>query len=251
MNLKKLVIFIYILPSLIFGSVSFDGADDYLDCGTGLVLDKTNMASTAWVNPVFDTEPFPRATIFSYYSDSLGIQYEMYLDDGTPYGSVIVLTCDLLDSGGSLNTTSMDYGDATGWKHVACVWDGTNLTPYVDASAGTPVAISDSAETSEGLLTIGAQSGPLYFFQGEISDVNFYVRKLDLSDIETLFYSRMRGDVVPTQSRTGHWPLDDYANGTTVNTSTFLNRADPGNPNCSGSASGAGGTAYADFIRYR
>ena len=250
MNLKKLIVFIFIVPSLLFGSVYFDGSDDYLDCGSGINLDKTSMSVTAWVNPTFETEPFPRATIFSYYSDANGVQFEMYLDDGSFMGSYILLGCDLLDSSGSYNTVLMDYGDATGWRHVGCLWDGSNLTPYVDTLAGTPVSVSDSAQVDNGTLTIGAQSGPLYLFYGEITDINYYTRKLSQSEIDTLFYSRMRGTVVPTQSREGYWPLDDYENGTAVNTNSFLNRATPGTGNCSGSASGAGGTAYADFIRY-
>lgn len=252
MNLKRFLIFVFILPSLSFGSVSFDGSDDYLDCGAGLVLDKTNMSVTAWVNPAADTEPFPRSTIFSHYADAGYVNLEMYLDDGTVFGSFIVLVCDVYDAAGAYQTVSMDYGDATGWKYVACVYDGDQLTPYVDALAGTPLSISDGLDNNSGTLTVGAQFGPLYFFQGEITDINYYAgRKLNLSEIETLVYSRTRGDIIPTNERVGHWPFDDLFNNTAVNTSTFLNRASPGTNNCSGSASGAGGTAYADFIRYR
>lgn len=250
-NLKNTLLFSFFIPSFLFGSVTFDGTDDYLDCSSDLPLDKSAMTVTAWVNPTVDLEPFPRATIFSHYADAVGVNLEMYLDDGALFGSSIILVCYVLDSGGIAQTSYMDYGDASGWKNVACVWNGSELTPYVDTVEGTPTPISDAPDTNPGTLTMGAQFGPLYLFYGDITDVNYYIRSLSLSEIETLYYSRMRGDVVPTDSRYGHWPLDDLADGTVVNTSTFLNRAVPGSNNCSGSGSGAGGKAYADFIRYR
>jgi len=233
------------------GSVQFDGTDDYLTCGTGLALEKNDMSLTAWVNSTFDSDPFVRGTIFSNFTDAGIINLEMYLDDGSPIGAYIVLGCDLLDGGGVLNTITMDFGDSTGWKHVACIWDGTDLTPYVDGQAGTPLTIGMAADTTSGNTSIAATFGPTFFFEGEISDVNYYRRVLSVSEIETLYLSRMRSYVIPTTSQGGYWPLDDMVDGTTVGTGTFLNRVAPGTNNCVGSGASAGGTAYADFIRYK
>lgn len=250
MNLKKILILIFLIPIHLFASVDFDSVNDYLDCSTGLTLEKNDMSLTSWVLPVLDSEPYPRGTIVSHVSDGGGFNLEMYLDDGSASGSIIILSCDLMDSGGTVFTASVDFGDVA-WKHVACIWDGTDLTPYVAGQPGTPWTIGSAADINDGKLYIGSQDGAVSFFHGQISDVSYYRRVLSVSEIETMAYSRMRGDVIPSNLRDGYWPLDDLHDGTTVHTSIFLNRASPGTNNCVGSGVNAGGTAYADILRYK
>jgi Concanavalin A-like lectin/glucanases superfamily len=74
------------------------------------------------------------------------------------------------------------YGDTTTWHHVAFVYDGTNITPYLDGVAGTPVASAATLTTSTTSVRIWA-GGP---HPGVFADAVFVGRALSAGEIQGL-----------------------------------------------------------------
>ncbi len=87
------------------------------------------------------------------------------------------------------------------------------------------------------------------YYKGEISDGVFVDGVATTSDIETMAFSRMRNYVYPTDSypkKLVYFPLDDYPEGTSLTSKTFIDRTGNGN-SCTATS---GGTARADILRY-
>lgn len=76
----------------------------------------------------------------------------------------------------------------TEWHHIVFVYDGTNIVPYLDGVAGTPVASNGtSTGTSYGnAIKIGDAAGSLYW-SGYQDDIAFFNRALTAAEVLQLY----------------------------------------------------------------
>ena len=83
--------------------------------------------------------------------------------------------------------TSDSYADGS-WHHVVGVFDGADLSLYVDASlAGSGSAGGAVPATNASPLTIGSFSGLTGHFTGELDQVRLYDQALSTSEVVDLF----------------------------------------------------------------
>jgi Concanavalin A-like lectin/glucanases superfamily/Bacterial Ig domain/FG-GAP-like repeat/Regulator of chromosome condensation (RCC1) repeat/Immunoglobulin domain/IPT/TIG domain len=91
---------------------------------------------------------------------------------------------------------------ATGlWYHIAMVYDGTNITGFVNGTSDGTQAASGTVRASDDPLKIGtyAPANPpstTSFFAGRIDEVSFYNRALSASEIQSIYNASSAGKCV-------------------------------------------------------
>ena len=162
-------------------ALTFDGADDYVNCGTDASLGPTNELSIElWVklNDVISSQylinrGYGNGYSIYYKNDVSGFWFA--IDDGAA-GNRDILS-------GNLGYTTSD------WYHVVGTWNGTNLKIYVNG-------ISYGTETGTNLL---GSSGTFYIcsyfgtptifpFNGTIDEVRIYDRALGAEEIALHYF---------------------------------------------------------------
>lgn len=98
-------------------ALSFDGVNDYVDCGNRTNLDLTEAVSLeAWVNP--GALPAAEPMIVGKYYDSYGLTY--YKDGNLWF---------YISGGGNHLSGRLEIGV---WSHVVATFDGTTMTLYIN-----------------------------------------------------------------------------------------------------------------------
>jgi len=151
-----------------YGSaLSFDGADDYVDAGSGGSLDITGSVTvSAWVKT---STTGTYQTIASKASWSLGgNQYLLYVHNGQAR---------FTGTNGSSEFNAVKNGvTANEWHHVAGTYENNTFRVYVDGIPGTSSVLTGTKSTTTQHFSIGASrvSSPIGFFPGIIDDVRVY-----------------------------------------------------------------------------
>jgi hypothetical protein len=73
------------------------------------------------------------------------------------------------------------------WTHVAGVYDGANMTVYVNGAAAGTVAHTGAIPTNALTLRVGADSSGASLFSGLIDEARVYSRALSAADIQALY----------------------------------------------------------------
>jgi len=168
----------------ILGSaLSFDGVDDYVDCGSGDALNiQGPLTISAWINPstgMTGSAYYDIVVKNSIYSSGYGIEI---------YG--IFNKVEFWTRGVSLKyATSWQYGSLDNiignWYHLVGVYDGTNSWLYINGVAtGGGLAGVNPGDTAAQHLRIGR--GGTYF-HGLIDEVQIYSQALSTSKIQQLY----------------------------------------------------------------
>jgi hypothetical protein len=122
-----------------------------------------NLTIEMWINPDADTTAYPLVNHNQYV---VGIEQQ-------------ALYCQFGDQYVHANThIAVDT-----WTHVACTYDGTTVTAYLDGNVSA-CWISPMPHTIANTNTTGTQIGVNY--SGAIDDVHVYARTLDSSQIQAL-----------------------------------------------------------------
>lgn len=257
MSRKILALFLALLiPSNFYGSVDFDGTDDYLDCGT-FAIPSGSGTLAAWIK--IDSA----ATVQLMHVISLGSSdvpiFQLSVDAAVSAPTKFATFCSIYlpESGGS-KTVLADCASAQcinpgQWHHIACVVDGESsftVTPYIDGVAYSN-AVSEGLPTGEehNLLFSNDVFVSAAYYDGETADGIYIDGIPTTNDMETIAFSRMRNYVYPTNANSRKqffYPLDDFPDGTSVGGRTFIDRTGLGN-SCTAAT---GGTARADILRY-
>lgn len=168
---------------------SFDGVDDYIDCGD--FIDYSNgFTLSSWINP--DT----------YGTSNYGRIADKTINTGTSTGFFLymptapTLQFTVNNTGGiTASANSTPYGS---WTHVVAQVDSSgNCKIYINGVlnvSGTTGAPSGITATTP--LTIGNRSGAIdRAFDGLIQNVRIYNRALSQEEI-TILYDLERGDTI-------------------------------------------------------
>jgi len=190
-------------------ALSFDGVDDYVDCGNGASLNPTDEVTViAWLNPNFSADTFYGIVSkfggmppgWQFYWNSAQYLY-FYANDGVAATSV---------------TNVLANGV---WQHVAVTLksDSTSKSKiYVNAVDKTNSVSSRTLQANDVNLVIGAQSGNKNDpFNGLIDEVFVYDRALTSLEI-TEHYNGIYSDETDL---VGHWKFGEGTGTTTVDSS--------------------------------
>ncbi len=188
-------------PGLIGQSVRFDGADDYIDVGSGASFHNFSQPATvsAWVKTSGDT----CQTIWSFNDGSADQDNILAIFIGNACTGL--LTNELVTASriSDANTTYiLGYTTATRtelvdnqWHHVALTFDGSAVAIYIDGSSRTVTVGAGLNNGSYGGLTtvtelsIGARDSgnPGAFFNGALDELRIYNRALSAAEIAVLY----------------------------------------------------------------
>lgn len=256
MNRKVLAFLMaFIIPSNFYGSVDFDGTDDYFDCGTFAAPSSAGMLA-AWIK-IDASATVQTMLVISLGSSDVGI-FQLGVAQAVAAPTKFATYCNayLPESGGNKDVTadcaSAQCISAGQWYHIACVDDvnTASLIPYIDGVAYTAAtAEGPEAGVSHNLTIANDVFLGFPYYKGEIADAIYVDGAPTVSDIQIIALSRMRNYVFPTDSASKkqfYFPLDDFPDGASVSSRTFIDRTGLGN-SCTGST---GGTARADILRY-
>jgi hypothetical protein len=160
-------------------ALSFDGVDDYVDCGEAVDNSITTaLTIEVWLN--YNT-PAQRGGILSNdipFLSKKGFNLGLW-DDGKIYWDV--------GNGTALGRTSYAMPDS-GWHHVVGTWDGSTVTLYVDGASVGTASLSGSYAGPNQRLWIGKcnnVSHPThnYPFNGLIDEVRIWSSALTAAQL--------------------------------------------------------------------
>ncbi|MEP6620927.1 MAG: LamG-like jellyroll fold domain-containing protein [bacterium] len=118
------------------------------------------------------------------------------------------------------------------WTHLACTWDGTTATVFVNASASTTAGTAAPAATFAAGYVLGGAAG----FSGDLCELRFWKRVLDQAQV----LARMCVTVTSSDSGwsdlVGYWRFVEPADDTRL--TTFANSSSVGAP-ANGTLNGA------------
>lgn len=153
------------------GALSFDGVDDYIDCGNGVCFDLTNaLTVSAWISA--SASDLSEQSIVSKGDTAWRIERNGLTDTGE-------FACTGLDAPAEslLGPTEIPPGE---WHHMAGVYDGERMYLYVDG-------VLDASQEAQGFINVN--SDPVLIgclWKGMIDDVRIYSQGLNASEIHDL-----------------------------------------------------------------
>jgi len=148
------------------GALSFDGGNDYIDCGSDSSLDVAgDVTVTAWLC-ARDFGTAPDIVTKGTYDQS----YSLWLNWHRRV--VFATNSDWLTSSSRLEPDT--------WYHVAATRDGNTRTIYIDGLQDASDTYSSAIGTTSSPLTISSSA---YTFDGVIDDVHIYNRALSADEI--------------------------------------------------------------------
>jgi hypothetical protein len=161
---------------------SFDGVDDYIDCGNDVSLDITDAITIeAWVKlNVIDT-----LMMFAGRDDGTNRNYYVVVDTDNR----IDFTTWRNDTARVLHSDTVIT--AGQWYHVVATYNGINQITYLDGSQDcTPVTVTGNIDNDDVSFTIGArENGADRLFNGLIDEVRIYNRALSPLEVQHNYLS--------------------------------------------------------------
>jgi len=167
--------------------LSFDGVNDYVDCGEGsgnFDFGSGDFSISLWANLTTHSETSGLITkVEGNYWYGTGFSIATPESPYSPYFRVV----------GTLSSMYINtgLGDSYGWSHIVCMREGDTFTVYINGTvAGTnTVAVGDI--NNDSALTIG--KGNQGYYNGLIDEVRIYNRAITADEIKAL-YDHPAGD---------------------------------------------------------
>jgi len=146
--------------------ISFDGTDDYINCGTGssISLNGTAITVEAWIKPT--SMGADNGVIVKTSSDSWNDGYGLYVDNDNRVKFFI-----------NHYSNNVAFASLTAdgqWHHVAGTYDGSTIRIFVDGVEGTSDSYSSSIVNSSNNLEIGRGFNNSWNYQGSIDQVRIW-----------------------------------------------------------------------------
>ena len=153
-------------------ALKFDGSDDGINSS---ILNFQNFTLAAWVKP--GAQSGERAIVGKYYVVYLETYEGVTLcgyGDGSGWASYFVST----------NSYNQDQ-----WNYMACTYNGTQYTIYLNGVANSVEASSGGSNSYPIYLATGPPAG--YEFNGSLDEVMIFNRSLSLEELDALYSSQI------------------------------------------------------------
>ena len=165
------------------GALSFDGVDDYVDCGNDESLDITDeITVSAWVY----SDDFHQHGMV-VVKNPVNSVWEFFFE-ASPTGEG---QSGLKWRGDSLIGIVANKPSDSQWHHILATQDGTLAKIYIDgieSASGTISALGSSSGTVNiGRFDSGVPTSWIYYFNGKIDDVRIYDKALSAEEIRRLY----------------------------------------------------------------
>jgi len=157
-------------------ALSFDGSDDYVDCGNNTSLDVTTAITIeAWVKAPSAGQTNGDALVWKK-----GAYLIQYWNNRVNAG--VYTTAD--GWGGSSWLSTKTIFDNT-WHHVALTYDGSTMLLYIDGALDTSKTLTTGGNivTNANDLYFGCRTPTTYLFNGAIDEVRIWDEALSASQL--------------------------------------------------------------------
>jgi len=166
-------------------ALSFDGTDDYVDCGNDSIYnfnDSNAFTISFWMKP--DDLSEMQSLVGKWGGSWVTSPYQIAIDNesqvrvnigggGTAYGSVYI------------PANSLSTGN---WHHIVATYDGSTLRCYLNSKEMHSEEFNLTLPSNTASLTIGVHGNATkYYFDGVIDKVKIYSRALDQNAINSLY----------------------------------------------------------------
>jgi len=164
---------------------SFDGTDDYINCGRDSNLDVANLTVEAWIYLELAPTGGQGRTIVSKYDREYELhiilvsgEYRLclYLGDGTNY--------DNYDSGFNISLNT--------WYYAAAVADGANVRLYINGALVKTLSQLKAIGVRDTDLIVGKRSPSGEVYGGIIGEVSIHNRALTPIEIQHRYLATKR-----------------------------------------------------------
>lgn len=167
---------------------SFDGVNDYATApnSASLNISGTNITVVAWVK-ITPTDTYQQFVVKGTNTAAPFNAWHIYGQHLTattwrPHWQITDEN-DVRTSASSVD--AVNYGD---WVHVAGVYDGLQMTLYVNSSQGEGTDVTGNLKQYTQPLLLGARGLYQEFMEGLLDDVRIYNRALEASEIASIWY---------------------------------------------------------------
>ncbi len=183
--------------------LTFDGKDDFIDCGSGINLTNTNFTIEFWAK---------RKRAGKWHI--VAFQGELKNNHGLHIGFRSENLFTLAFFGNDLNTGKYTDSD---WHHWSCVYDRDRNQQIVYRD-GIEVKNRQAQATYQGTgsFYIGSLQGTELFFEGQLADLRIWKEVRTPQEIQDGMNSRLIGN---ESGLMAYWPFDE-SEGTTVKDKT-------------------------------
>ncbi len=193
---QKIVSVFAICPS--GSALEFDGINDYVRVNDSPTLD--GMSELTIVSWIYLSSTNKGGTIIKKTPN-----YQIAVADSTRKLRVGIHNgFNWIGFSGSWLDTGLIVSAGT-WHHVAMVWNGSTLTPYLDAVDGISFMGSGSINDNSSAVLIGLDNEADYF-NGTIDEVAIYDKALSAEEIQALMHSRPDTD---EPNLVAYWDFDE------------------------------------------
>ena len=187
------------------GSTSFDGVDDYIDCGNNSSVQITGALSiSSWIK----TDNNSKYMFLVNKNDNTNVcYYSEVFNNGQLFFRIV--------SGGTNyevgNTANTQIADGN-WHHYCCVFEpSTSLKIYIDGELKqtNTTSIPATIDNDTVDLEIGRRGDNSNYFEGQMTNVGLWSRALTQEEVQSIMnksYSQLKG--VETTSLVSWWALD-------------------------------------------
>ena len=164
------------------GAMSFDGSNDYIDCGNDSALNPADAITiSVWVK--LNSKDIDQE-IIRKSRDSSGEVYEIFIKDNNE------IFFGIRDSSGTENYVLPSTTLTTGvWHHIVGTYDKQYLRLYLNGDEIGSESSTLTLDSSSKNLSIGYNDAGTKYFNGDIDDVRLYNRALSTDEISTLYHS--------------------------------------------------------------
>ncbi len=206
-------------------STTFDGVDEYIDCGTdaSLQFERTDPFSiSAWVKHDSLTDYQAYFCTIDGTNNFRGIQFNKH--NNHKLAATLIANV----SGGGILTV---HGDTTlivdTWHHVVFTWDGSRVIAgiklYVDGvlQVNTPVSNTTLNATiiNPVPMALGRRPQGIYYMNGHIDESAFWDKELSGTEVSEIYNSGVPSNLV-IQSHAAnivaYWRMGDGDTNTTI-----------------------------------
>ncbi|NER96647.1 MAG: hypothetical protein F6J86_22850, partial [Symploca sp. SIO1B1] len=186
------------LPSVL----TFDGKDDFIDCGSGINLTNTSFTIEFWAK---------RQTVGKWHM--ILFQGEQQKHQGLHIGFRNSDVFTLAFYGDDLNTGQYTDSD---WHHWSCVYNHERQQQIIYCDGELEACRQPANYQGTGNLYIGALKGTSAFFEGQLADLRIWQGVRTPQEIQDAMNSRLTGN---ESGLLAYWPLDE-GKGTTITDKT-------------------------------
>jgi len=171
------------------GALTFDGTDDYVNCGgDSSLMNRQTLTASAWING----DSFSRGDGYNVFmvvcleQAVSEFDWGLRVDSGFPKFWVRVPT-------GYKSATPASTISTGQWYHLAGTWDryggSDNLKIYVNGVLKATNTVNENLRTYGTQVAIGRELHPTVneYFDGAIDDVQIYDRELSSDEIKAIY----------------------------------------------------------------